>query len=266
MCLFTLDVEDVSDTNIFARSLGDRQFLVYEMKYASKAELAMVLPIPVPPGSPEDAVRFVSFEKCIGFFGELDRGFPRDSIVLGGDIEMLSMNDLTVRPTTLEVHDVGAYEASFVPTVADFGRLDERFRLPANIWLELNTYRDYGFAVFKLRATGLHREHPLAFEFPTRHPDRLFFPTMHLHDRRLKRTAQYDHTLYCQPSHAMQWFMEGWEDSPEAADRFMLKPCAREFVDLELSCWRTKLRGERQNADSWIGKGAGLPRSAIELA
>jgi len=34
------------------------------MAYAAKSDLAMVLPIPVVPGSPEDALRFISLEKC----------------------------------------------------------------------------------------------------------------------------------------------------------------------------------------------------------
>src|SRR5262245_34777453 len=132
MCLFTLEVDDVSDTNIFARAVGDRQILVYEMSYASQAELAMVLPIPVRPGSPEDAVRFVSLDHCVDFFADIARAFPRESFI-GSSIETLSLGEVTERPATLEVHDVGAYEASFVPAVADFGRLDERFRLPVDI-------------------------------------------------------------------------------------------------------------------------------------
>jgi hypothetical protein len=61
MCCFSRSVQSVANTNIFARSsTRDRQFLVYEMKLAADEELAMILPIPVPPKSPEDAVRFIS--------------------------------------------------------------------------------------------------------------------------------------------------------------------------------------------------------------
>jgi hypothetical protein len=264
MCLFTEIVDDVSDTNIFARALGDRQLLVYEMSYAAKSELAMVLPIPVALGTPEDGVRFIDLEDCPRFFAELRDGFPSRTTFDAG-VDMLCLGDVDVAPRTLEVHDVGAFEASFVPAVADFGRLDERFRLPVDIWLELNTYRDYGFAVFKLKAAKLHREHPMAFEFPTRHRDRIFFPTMHLHDRKLKRTARFDHTLYCQPSHAMQWHMKGWEDSPKPASQFIKCPNAGRLFDLELSAWRLRLRGELENADTWIGAGAHAPRGALEI-
>ena len=63
------------------------------------------------------------------------------------------------------VVQVGAFEASFVPTVKDFSRLDKRFRLPAGAWNKLSTYNDYGFAVFKLKHGAL-KVHPMAFSFP----------------------------------------------------------------------------------------------------
>ena len=56
MCCFSKPVELVADTYIFARSDNGRQFLVYSMSYAAPSELAMVLPLPVPPDTPEDAV------------------------------------------------------------------------------------------------------------------------------------------------------------------------------------------------------------------
>ncbi len=266
MCMFTMEIEDVSDTKIFARALGPRQILVYEMNYAAKHELAMVLPIPVPPGTPEDGVRFVNLEECRHFFAELHEGFPRDS----GRIEMASMmmlggDDVVEAVKILEVHEVGAYEASFVPTVADFGRLDERFRLPPEIWLELNTYRDYGFAVFKLLPTRRAHAHPMAFEFPTRYPQRLFFPTLHIHDRRVTPSAHYDHTLYCQPSHAMQWHMAGWEDSEGSASEFITCEKARALFDLELPCWRQGLHGKLFNADTWVGEGGSVPQPVAAI-
>src|SRR6185503_10226486 len=124
-------------------------------------------------------------------------------------------------PATLEVRQVGAYEASFVPTPADFGRLDERFRLPAELWLELKHYRDWGFAVFRLRETALAEVHPMAFDFPRRHRDRLFFPTLHLHHGRLEKEAHFDHTLYCQAEPALNWHLHQWTDSSDAAKRYI---------------------------------------------
>ncbi len=91
----------------------------------------MVLPIPVTPGSGEQAVRFINFEDYPDFFGDLDALFPRDH---ARPAAALSLGDALCEPEqVLEVHEVGAFEASFVPTVADFVRLDPRFRLPEGL-------------------------------------------------------------------------------------------------------------------------------------
>ena len=76
MCCFSQPVELVSDTNIFARSANGRQFLVYSMTYAAAADLAMVLPLPVPPNPPENAVRFINLERYPAFFDDMRDGFP----------------------------------------------------------------------------------------------------------------------------------------------------------------------------------------------
>ena len=258
MCLFTEEVERVSDTSIFARATGDRQVLAYGMTYAARGPLAMVLPIPVPAGSAGDAVRFISLEACPDFFAELRRGFP--TRYEGGDLGALNAEDTTeTEARTLKVQEVGAFEASFVPRPEDFGRLDERFRLPAEIWLDLRNYRDWGFAVFKLKETALANVHPMAFEFPRRDLERLFFPTVHVHHRRLDRSASFDHTLYCQPEPPMNWHLQEWEDSRHAASAFVQCEEARRLLDLDMPCWRVFVDGVRENRDTWLGKGERIP-------
>jgi len=258
MCCFTELVEKVSDTSIFARIVrGNRQIVVYGMSYAAKQELAMVLPIPVTADAPEDAVRFIDLEDCPGFFAQMRDGFLQpDRITLGGD----DLGAVITEKRTLRVHDVGAFEASFVPTPADFGRLDARFRLPVPIWLHLNHYRDWGFAVFKLKPTALARVHPMAFEFPTRDAARLFFPTLHLHGKALEARAEFDHTLYCQPEPAMSWHLESWRDSEGPASEFMLCEAGRALVDLDFPCWKLDIEGLRENRDTWVGAGEVPPR------
>jgi len=57
MCCFSMPVRFVAGTTIFARPMADgSQPLVYSMAFAAAEELAMIPPIPVPPGSAEDAV------------------------------------------------------------------------------------------------------------------------------------------------------------------------------------------------------------------
>ena len=258
MCIFSDTVEKISSTNIFARARGDRQTIVYSMAYAAKNELAMVLPIPVPANSPENAVRFISLESCPHFFDELRAGFPTryEDNSIGA---ALTDAEVEAPIRTLEVQKVGCYEASFVPRPEDFARLDERFRLPVQIWLELNRYRDWGFAVFKLNPTELAFVHPMAFEFPRRDQSRLFFPTLHIHNRKLASSAHYDHTLYCQPEPAMNWHLQKWEDSISPASSYFKCVEAAQLLDLKSICWRVFVDGNRENRDTWVGKGETIP-------
>ena len=77
MCCFSRPVKHVSATQIFARLMPEqRQALVYSMNVEIEDDLAMVLPIPVPAGSPDDAVSFVSLEGYDLFFDDLAAAFP----------------------------------------------------------------------------------------------------------------------------------------------------------------------------------------------
>jgi hypothetical protein len=229
--------------------MGERQILVYSMAYAARGPLAMVLPLPIARGAGEDALSFISLEDCPDFFDHLDRGFYRRPT--GDDIEDMMLGGVDVE-ATLEVHEVGDYEASFVPRPEDFGRLDERYRLPPDVWLQLNTYRDWGFAVFKLKSTAGATVHPMAFSFPRRERGRLFFPTLHVHRRSVDPTARFDHWLYCQPEPAMNWHLRGWSDSDQPAGAFVDCPRAAELLDPGFPCWRMQIKGMQKNADTWL--------------
>ena len=126
MCCFSRPVQSVSATHIFARSGADgRQFLVYSMTLRAKEELAMVLPLPVKPGSGEKAVSFIDLTDYADFFADLGKGFPEPLAAQTPD----KSRSLGGSPLAkLEVVTVGSFEASFVPTTADFSRLDERDR------------------------------------------------------------------------------------------------------------------------------------------
>jgi hypothetical protein len=201
MCCFSKSVSRVRQTRIFARSAGGAgQFLAYQMTYSASFELAMILPLPTPPAVGENAVRFIDLSGYPKFFEDAERAFA--NAVRDPDEHM------TLSARKLEVQSVGSYEASFVPRQADFARLDERFRLPQDVWAALPGYADWSFAVFKLKS-GAHEVHPMAFEFPRRDPDRLFFPTLHIHGMAVYDKASFDHMLYCQRDAAP----EGWSTS-----------------------------------------------------
>src|SRR5262245_41303091 len=126
MCCFSRPVKDVAATKIFARSgTKDRQFLVYEMKLAADEDLAMILPLPVPKQRAEDAVRFVDLSDYADFFKDMAAGFPAP-VGRSLGLDKGARGD-AAKP--LAVVEVGNFEASFVPSIADFARLDERFRL-----------------------------------------------------------------------------------------------------------------------------------------
>jgi hypothetical protein len=243
MCCFSRRVEKVADTNIFARVGKDgRQFLVYSMLLKAGEDLAMILPIPTPKGAGEDAVKFISLEKYPEFFKDLAAGYPPPPATLGGRAKRAPKSE-----PKLKVVEVGSFEASFVPSVKDFARLDERFRLPAGTWDELPAYKDYGFAVFKLKK-GEKKIHPMAFDFPRKDKRQLFFPTVHIHDGKVHKTANFDHALYMQRT-GHETTMD-WDETPSLAGTFMkIDKCAG-LVAKDEHVYRKFVRGRKENQDT----------------
>ena len=192
MCMFSTFVSSVANTNIFARNSVDaHQFLVYSMHYQADSDLAMILPLPTPPSPSEDALRFIDLSGYPRFFDDMDQGFVKPIC------RNSAASAARASKPTLKVHEVGSFQASFVPNLQDFVRLDGRFRLPDQVWEQMPQYSDYAFAVFKLQA-GAKNVHPMAFEFPRRNPRKLFFPTVHVHDGIVEAYAHFDHSLYWQ--------------------------------------------------------------------
>jgi len=246
MCCFSGKVELVADTNIFARaSKGNRQFLVYSMRFKAADDLAMILPLPVPKATKDDAVTFINLEKYPTFFDDMYNGFPKP--VYKSDPNAKSAREAKFEAPPLKVVEVGSFVASFVPAVKDFARLDERFRLPADLWDKLPQYKNSGFAVFQLKK-GEKKVHPMAFEFPRANPRQLFFPTVHIHDGSVPERAFFDHTLYCQASDTID--VSAWEESPQPAEMFMTRlDKAEGIVDDKGHCYKRTMRGRYPNTD-----------------
>jgi hypothetical protein len=238
MCCFSRPVESVSATSIFARSVEKgRQILVYAMTLSAKEDLAMVLPLPVPAGSPEDALRWIYLKDYPDFFKDLKKAFP-DPVVLSAD--------KSDRPASraLAVVEVGDFEASFVPSEKDFGRLDERFRLPSTP----PAVKGFGFAVFKLKK-GAKTIHPMAFDFPRANPAKIFFPTLHIHDGKVHATASFDHALYAQNLEGELHAFMDWRESEQPANGYVKVAKAQGVVDGDRHVYYQALRGERKNED-----------------
>lgn len=251
MCIFSGQVSAVANTKIFARSASDgRQFIVYSMQYQADADLAMILPLPTPVSSAEDAIRFIDLSGYPQFFTDMASGF----------IEFQSRGGPAPAPAgllNLVVHEVGSFQASFVPHLQDFSRLDARFRLPQQAWEQLPLYGDYGFAVFKLKA-GAKNIHPMAFEFPQRNTDELFFPTIHIHDGTVEAQAHFDHALYCQTPHPLpDWRISSdapYKGKPIPAEKFMDCDKAQGVVDAGAPIQTMRLQGMYPNTDIVIQK------------
>jgi hypothetical protein len=231
----------VSKTNIFARMIAPGvQALAYGMNLSTAREIAMILPLPVVPGSGDDAVEFLSLVNDPRMFDDLGALFapPMQPLARKGGIARLSQS-----MPTLVVHEIGAFVASYVPRREDFTRLDERFRMPKVLFDAVPHYADYGFAVFQL-APGKVTVHPMALTFPTRTPDKLFFPTVHVHDGRFHTTAKFDHALYYQRT--------GDADGTDEVGWMKPRKSYAELVVVDQAMARRTLHAKRPNEDVWI--------------
>lgn len=259
MCCFSQPVVSVTDTNLFARlSENGTQFLAYQMQFETEKPNAMILPLPVIPNRNDDAVRFISLEKYDDLFKDLDKGFPEMSPPPGNSRSW----GVTSAPTVdahLEVHQVGDFVASFVPTMNDFSRLDPQFVIPKDSWDKIPEYADYGFAVFQLKELG-GKPHPMAFEFETRWPDRIFFPTVHIHDGQVHDIEEFDHMLYLQypgfdeivgeyKNRDVKDRATGLVRSRFPANKICQTQLTEGIVEPELLVHRFELRGNLKNQD-----------------
>lgn len=214
------------------------QVLAYEMQFAAAEPVAMILPIPTPARSPDNAVSFISLERYPDLFEELYEVFAYPDGRPRGFAAPQALS--------LPVHTVGAFVASFVPSLADFTRLDPRFRLPPGTLDAVPGYADYGFVVFQLGATtGKTQVHPMAFEFPTRDPQRLFYPLVHVHDGVLHAEAHFDHALYAQG-------VIGFDLAEHPASWHLHHPDAKLLVDLQQPVARREVIGTHPNRDAWV--------------
>ncbi|MGV3659599.1 MAG: hypothetical protein ACO1TE_05425 [Prosthecobacter sp.] len=245
MCCFTGKVEEVTNTRIFARlnKAGD-QVVIYQMALNAPQDLAMVLPVPIREGTGEDAVRFYDFSGYKAVFEDVGALFPMPAPTFlgGGPFAAAGYSS-----RALKVVSVGAYDASFVPTTADFKRLDARFRLPEDVWARLPGYADFGFAVFKLKA-GRNEVHPMAFTFPSALKKTVFFPTLHIHDGEVHAKEVFDHTLYLQGT-AANLARGGWRESPAPAVAKVQCGLTHGMIRPEMHVYRQTMRGTFDNGD-----------------
>jgi hypothetical protein len=199
MCMVNGPVKTIGATKIFTAPSedGTRQLTVYSNKVDSPADNAMVLPVPFP-----DSVQLHDFSAYSKLFNDLDSCFAQVKS------KTLSANFSAAAGARgpLAVFRVGSYDASIVPSVSDFDRLDARvFTLNPSLGQVLR--QNYGtiqgtpvgFIVCKLRS-GAHTYHPFAYSH-ARPNNRLFVPTRHFHPHDGSRFFHadgddWDHVVY----------------------------------------------------------------------
>jgi len=233
---------------MFARFLQPgRQCLVYAMTVSADSDVAMVLPIPLTRAG--GAVSFVNLEGYPDLFAAIERLYPEP---LPGE-----MSAQAASRAPLPVERVGAFEASVVPVVDDFARLDPRFRLDDEVWKRLPQYHDWAFVVFKLKELDAQETkiHPMAFAFDSRANDALFFPTVHVHDGSVHENASFAHDLYFQTTHLDETASASAVQQclPSAGPVGSLVDVVRAqgLVDSSFSMFRRRFQGELPNGDVW---------------
>lgn len=249
MCCFSRPVNSVTQTKIFARLLTPQdQSLAYQMRLDTPEDVAMILPLPVVEGSKENSVKFIDLSDYGDFFKDLKKGFPEP---LPDSRSKYDRVEPQAGALPLKVQNVGSFEASFVPTIADFSRLDPRFKLPDGTWEKIPAYKNYGFAVFKLKK-GSKKIHPMAFSFPSRLAQKaqLFFPTVHIHDGKVHDKEDFDHQLYAQTwLKAALRGKDGWEESHKLASQFTKVDQSKKLIWGGGHVYLRKIKGRKKNVD-----------------
>ncbi len=241
MCCFSGDIKEVSKTKIFARiDESGREFLAYSMNLDTPNDVAMILPIPNQPG---EAIEFIDLSAATDLFEKIDNLFPANRGMTRGLYKSMDVDTLEF---TLPVEKVGAFDASFVPALADMNRLDKRFTISKDIWDKIPEYKDFSFVVFKL-SKGKAERHPMAFSFKNRDKTRIFFPTVHVHHGELPAEEYYDHHLYSQS-------VDGWQAGDVPTPEILEKAKGILVKGAKLS--RIKIDGLERNQDIYVKIGA----------
>ncbi|VAW80073.1 hypothetical protein MNBD_GAMMA12-3272 [hydrothermal vent metagenome] len=242
MCVFTREIDYVTSTRIFARIEHARQAIIYDMYLSTDVETAMVLPIPVAKNHADNAVDFIDLSHYEDIFIDINALFPKSRGPVAASVSPGG---------SLNVVQVGVFEASYVPTMGDFSRLDPRFRLNEDFFQKLPAYKDYGFVVFQLEP-GKSQVHPMAFWFPTRHSDRLFFPTVHMHHGEVHKQDEYNHVLYGQ-GNILDRAGGAVTQKTVGGDKIkVVMTRSQGLVSSESEIYKYTLLGHLKNKDTWF--------------
>jgi len=94
--------------------------------------------------------------------------------------------------------------------------------------------------------------HPMAFEFVTKEPSALFFPTVHIHDGLVHPREAFDHALFFQTRRQITGAPARIAKSQDVARRFVDIERAQSVAVGDALCYKMGLHGERKNQDTFV--------------
>lgn len=207
MCIFAKEVKQVSHTRILvAPTSNGRQLTIYEnavtktrLKKGQHGGNAMILPCPSFNGS---KVELVDLSKHPNLFNNLDKLFPKlkhNKPAYSGNAKAKSKASDEEAEEELEVHNVGAYVVSIVPSIRDIIRLNKDvFTISISVEELLHRKYDTNFA-FIICAFDITKgidPHPIGYVHDALSPTELFVPCKHEHGDGDTKTEHFDHTLF----------------------------------------------------------------------
>jgi hypothetical protein len=212
MAIFSTPPALLGPSSLFARLRGEHQLLVFQVALAADASVEVSLPLPVAAGR-RDEVRLISMASYPFFFADLAAGFSQT-------------------PPSPE------------PERDAIARVDDA--LPASFLALWPGYASYSAVSFPVRS-GPRASYLVALSFPSRHPEALYFPTVHCIDAARTEVA-LDCVLYAQPGEDAQ--LGDWWQRSGPARGFMRR--SRGIVDAYQPCCRGALDGMQPNGDRLV--------------
>lgn len=223
MCIVADSVNDVSKTKIVSfhvayklnNQLTPAQLIVYSATVDSLANSnAFILPV-YNPGNDQQNIIPLDFSKLPRFIDDIDslynKWFPRDTMRLTNSLNYTLQGD-----GYLDVHRVGDYKFSIVPSKIDFNRIDKsqlNIDPAAKVSVDAHT-NDYSFIVYQFFQRGNLDVTPFGYLCKPYQENAMVIPTIHGHPHsapligyfrednlthnssEFENYADYDHKIY----------------------------------------------------------------------
>jgi len=204
MCIFSGSVKEVSKTKIlvsqvfpakiidardktgrsrrFKKPIGKPlQLTVYQnsvqlsrnpMDASGRPNTAMILPFPLR-SDRKNRVQLLNMENYEGLFDDLESVFSQRVVL--SKAYTLSDNQ------SLDVYNIGSYQASIVPNFDSLDKVDTIFNVVPDVKQLLKQYygRGFGFVICILKNSA--KFHPFAYVHELRMDGKFFVPTRHFH-------------------------------------------------------------------------------------